>query len=145
MSRQFHSIVAAVFFVSFLTSFAVAVNVLDSNYTSEIFSEYSVYGRVEDIAFDNNGNLYATNPTSGTIWKVTPDGTAAQFASGLTSPRGIEWTGGTVFGNNLYVVEYNPSGGGILKIDTAGNVTNFGNMPSGGHAALPIGLDRSGN
>jgi sugar lactone lactonase YvrE len=38
-------------------------------------------GRPNDLAFDDAGNLYVTDPFLGVVWKVLPDGTASVWLS----------------------------------------------------------------
>jgi sugar lactone lactonase YvrE len=40
----------------------------------EQFAELDPTGGPNDLAFDDSGNLYVTDPVLGQIWKVTPDG-----------------------------------------------------------------------
>jgi hypothetical protein len=41
------------------------------------------------ITYDSNGDLYALNWTAGTVWKITPQGTATLLKSGFTNPLGL--------------------------------------------------------
>jgi DNA-binding beta-propeller fold protein YncE len=41
------------------------------------------------LAFDNNGNLFASDFNGGKINKFTPDGTQSTFATGLDHPAGL--------------------------------------------------------
>lgn len=52
------------------------------------------------LAADEAGSLYAADTHQGKIVKISPDGTAVTFASGLNDPMGLCWSGGA-----LYVAE----------------------------------------
>ena len=74
------------------------------------------------------GELYESDLNSGTIFKFTPDGTKAIFASGLTQPNGIVFDRA----GNLFVS--NRSTGTITKITSSGQQTTFAsglNFPAG--------------
>jgi len=130
-----------------LCSVARAIEVLEPGYAVEIIATYSEPGLsgVKGSAIDDDGNLYITHADSRVIWRVTPTGDASEFIAGIDKPDGIVWGGGSDFGDYLYLVRYDPSGGGVLRVGVDGSVSNFGNMPSGGHAAACIGLDVTGN
>jgi len=126
---------------------ASAINILEPGYTVETYATYSTAGvrQPSGMTFDNNGNLYATDRGTGTVWKITPDGTASQWVTSIDDPVGIEWAGGTSYGDYLYVVNYETLGGGVIKVAADGTTLPFGSMPYGGHAPGPLGLDRTGN
>jgi hypothetical protein len=98
------------------------------------------------MVFDDNGNLYATHGEPlGSIWWITPDGSASEFVHGLQTPCGIVWAGGTSYGDYLYVVEYETEGGGIVKVGLDGTTSNFASMDPPKHAPSPLGLDKIDN
>ena len=91
-------------------AFAVQVEVIDSNYTLELYAEYttSYVGGAVDLAVGPEGNIYVTHLTSdtgynGTIVKVDATGDAKLFVGlkSLTRPIGIIWAGGTDYGENF--------------------------------------------
>ena len=59
----------------------------------------------------------------GTIDCITPGKLVTTVVMGLTEPRDIVWTGGTPYGENLYVADH--SGYRIRRIDLNGNVNDF--------------------
>lgn len=112
-----------------------ALNMSVPGYTVETYATYSE-GRPRHMTFDANGNLYVAHDGTGSIWKITPSGTATQFASGFTSPTSIEWGGGTAFGDYLYVGEAR-----ITKVDLNGNKTPFASQTCNGS----LTIDKVGN
>ena len=52
------------------------------------------------LAADGDGALYVSDTHQGAIRKITPDGNVTTFASGLSDPMGLCWSGGV-----LYVAE----------------------------------------
>ncbi|RYZ67459.1 MAG: SMP-30/gluconolactonase/LRE family protein [Proteobacteria bacterium] len=60
--------------------------------TAEVFATLDPTGGPNDLAFDDRGNLFVTDPFLARIWKVTPDGTASVwlqdplFAGNATTP-----------------------------------------------------------
>jgi len=75
------------------------------------------------LAFDTQGNLYATNPSmSGydAIHRVTPDGQMQAFVTDLGRPQGIAFDKQ----DNLYAVAYSRGEAGIIKITPQGVVSH---------------------
>jgi sugar lactone lactonase YvrE len=124
-----------------------AIEVLEPGYTVETYATYSKpgIGKPRSMTFGGDNNLYVTQKVDGSVWHITPEGAASEFVSGLETPCGIVWGGGTSYGDHLYVVRYEVGGGGVYRIGLDGTVSNFANMPYGGHAPGPIGIDRTGN
>jgi hypothetical protein len=90
------------------------------------------------LAFDRAGFLYAANPGTGRISKITPDGTrVTTFASGFAFPEGLAFDSS----GNLYVA--NNGDNTISKVTEDGTgVTTFArgfNQPVG------LAFDTSGN
>ena len=88
--------------------------------------------------FDNEGNLYQSNISIGTISKITSTGQVSTFAIGLKSPVGIVYDGVS----NFYVC--NCGNNTISRVDMKGSVSLFVssgllNCPNG------IDMDNSGN
>jgi sugar lactone lactonase YvrE len=59
----------------------------------------------DDVAFDAQGNLYATEVMSARVSRRHPDGRVDFIADGLPSANGI-----TVFNNRLFIDEHRPGG-----------------------------------
>ncbi len=57
------------------------------------------------LAFDHNGNLYATQPYEDKISVITPDGTTSTFATGLSGPRYLTSDPGTTKALRITAVE----------------------------------------
>ena len=57
-------------------------------------------GLAQGLAADGDGALYVSDTHQGAIRKITPDGNVTTFASGLSDPMGLCWSGGV-----LYVAE----------------------------------------
>lgn len=49
------------------------------------------------LAAGDDGSLYVSDTHRGAIRKISPDGTAATFASGLSDPMGLCWSGGALY------------------------------------------------
>jgi DNA-binding beta-propeller fold protein YncE len=79
----------------------------------------------EGIAFDQSGNLYASDAASQTIYKITPDRTTLNvFATGLNGAMGLAVDGA----------------GNIYEADTgSGNVYKF--TPQGVQSTFASGLE----
>ena len=124
---------------------AWAVEVLEPGYNVEIYAHYGKpgIGGSEAMTFGGDGNMYVTHVHSGSIWRINPAGVATEFVTGLSEPEGMEWGGGTPYGDYLYVVEY--GGNRVTQVTLDGTVQHFGSMPTGGHVPRPMGLDRTGN
>jgi sugar lactone lactonase YvrE len=76
------------------------------------------------LAFDQQGNLYVTNPSmSGydAIHRITPGGEIQAFATDLGRPQGLAFDPQ----NNLYVVSYYRGDAGVLKITPQGEVSHL--------------------
>lgn len=80
------------------------------------------------LAFDSQGNLYGSNFSGDTVYKITPSGEVSAFVTGLQNPNGLAFDSR----DNLFVVEY--SGASIHKYDIDGNLLQtfpVGDFPSG--------------
>ena len=66
------------------------------------------------IALDSNGNIYASNFTGDTVFKITQGGDVTSFVTGLNTPNGLAFDSN----DNLYVCDY--SGQTIFKYDSSG-------------------------
>jgi sugar lactone lactonase YvrE len=75
------------------------------------------------LAFDRQGNLYATNPSmSGydAIHRITPEGEIQAFVTDLGRPQGMAFD----HQDNLYVVSYFRGDAGVLKISPEREVSH---------------------
>jgi len=129
---------------------AEAFQVVDNNYTAQLYASYSHSGIGDPLGmtFDDTGSLYVTqrgdasqSVASGSIYKITPGGSASRWLDNLSGPRRIVWAGGTSYGDNLYVAEIGPTRD-VLKIALDGTTTTLANISTAPHA---LALDRTGN
>jgi len=127
------------------SSLGFSLDLYDSGYTAETYVTYSG-SNVDiphDMTFDDNHNLYITQRgDNGIIWKV--DSTASSVSSlvtGLDSPRGIDWGGGTDYEDYLYV---NLAGDAdkVIKVSTSGSYSNFTSIYD---SPAPLEIDKEGN
>jgi sugar lactone lactonase YvrE len=82
----------------------------------------------DDMVFDTAGNLYGSDFNGNKVYKITPQGFATTFVSGLANPNGLAFDSN----GNLFVVEY--SGGRIHKYNSNGVLLQsffVGAFPSG--------------
>lgn len=130
----------AVLVVSCLCGAAVAVEVLEPGYEVEEYCTYASagVGSATSMTFDETGNLYVLHCASGSIWRITPERVANKLTDGLTLPAGITWTGGSAYGDNLYV---GGDSGGIKRVALDGTKYSFSSLV----AVYCGGLDRIGN
>ncbi|WP_101448754.1 T9SS type A sorting domain-containing protein [Aquimarina sp. MAR_2010_214] len=80
------------------------------------------------LALDSEGNLYGSNFSGDTVYKITPSGEISAFVTGLSNPNGLAFDSE----DNLFVVEY--TGAAIRKYDNEGNLLHtypVGDFPSG--------------
>ena len=129
--------------VLFLYSSLYALEVYEPGCIVETYASYSQTRETRGLAFDDKGNLYATHDKTGSVWRITPDGSASQFVKGLKYPVGIVWAGGSGFGNFLYVIDSETFRGDVIRIDQSGKKINFTALS--GDAPSPISLDKTGN
>ncbi len=119
-----------------LSQLSWGYTIYEPGYTVEHYVTFSP-GWSQHMTFDDSGNLYTIHKGSGNITKIAPDKTMTNFASGLHGIDDIVWTGGTAFGDHLYV---NVKPNSIKKIDLNGNITHLGNITEPSF----MGIDRSG-
>jgi len=95
-----------------LCSPSSALDVSDANYVVEPYATYSQPGLEipNHMAFDGSVNLYVTHTYSSNMWLIRPNGKAREFLTSF-QPTGVEWGGGTLLGDYLYVVK------GTLRFD----------------------------
>lgn len=78
---------------------------------------------LEELAFDQNNNLFVASFTGGTVSKISPEGSVTTFVSGLSGPFGVAFTDDSlIIGDN----SNNGNGPGVIKQATmSGNVTDL--------------------
>ena len=101
---------------------------VDTNGKVSIFVDSTNFPSVpiflNDLAFDNNGNLFVSesgifDSTDGAVYKITPEGNVSTFIDYITTPE-IHSPNGLLFDkdNNLFIVDYGT--GKLLKISANG-------------------------
>ncbi|HBB36226.1 MAG TPA: hypothetical protein DDZ80_29565 [Cyanobacteria bacterium UBA8803] len=78
---------------------------------------------LEELAFDQNNNVFVASFTKGTVSKISPEGAVTTFVDGLEGPFGVAFKGESLFiGDNL-----NRGGrpGIIREATPQGSVSNF--------------------
>lgn len=78
---------------------------------------------VDEAGVFGGGDLFAAQPSSGSILRIDSAGYATQFASGLISPTGVAFGPGGAFGTDLYVAD--AGAGAIAKVSASGSVAPF--------------------
>jgi sugar lactone lactonase YvrE len=116
------------------------IQVLDPGYKAELWVSLSAsMGATRDMAFDTNGNMYISTNWHSSIAKITPDKQVnATWATGFNYAYEMEFTGGSSYGNNLYVCSV--SDNKVVKVDMNGNKTDFCSLTG----VSAIGYDRTG-
>jgi hypothetical protein len=132
-----------------LSSIAQALEVLEPGYVVQTYSSYPFgvpvekRGNPRGLTFGPEGNLYVSHwedyPSPGAIYRISPDGTAEKWLGDLGTPRRIVWTGGTEYGDYLYLAD--GTLGGILRIELNGTLSTFISMSGGPHS---LALDTAG-
>ena len=133
--------VLALLLILNICSFSNAIELYEPDYNVEIYATYSHSSVTGGMAFDQDGYLYTTHYPGSSVWQIAPDGTVRKFAN-VDYPRGIVWTGGTNFGNYLYVIDFEYFTGDIVRIDQYGVVSHFARLKGSG--PTPIAIDRTG-
>ena len=101
---------------------------VNSNGEVSVFVDSTAFPSVpiflNDLAFDNNGNLFVSesgifDSTDGAVYKITPEGNVSTFIDYITTPE-IHSPNGLLFDkdNNLFIVDYGT--GKLLKISANG-------------------------
>lgn len=123
-----------------------ALDVSDANYVVEPYATYSQPGLEipKHMAFDSTGNLYVTHTYSSNMWRIRPSGKASEFLTGFQS-AGVEWGGGTLLGDYLYVIECSTHDGALHRVDSNGQKTTVASWHGPRHGAGALRLDRVGN
>lgn len=129
---------------------AADVEVLDPLFLSEKYASYSCPGtdyHPREITFDNESNLYLSHwesydTSTGSIYRVTPDGTATKWVDGLPLPRRIVSASGTAYDDYLYVGSGLWGDSAILQVKSDGTYKTFASISRAPHA---LALDRYGS
>ena len=87
------------------------------------------------LAVNREGTLFASDPSSDRLWRVTPQGNASVFATGISGPQGIAWD---ALGN-LLVASID---GDVHRVTPQGQVSRFITDP-GSPFWIAIGRDGS--
>ena len=128
--------------LSVVTGLTQGFEVLHPEYGFEVYVSFEEANIpwIRGIDFDSVGNLYFV--TEGRVFRITPDGDVSVFATeGLSSiPQGVIWTGGTVYGDNLYLA--NADYDNVLRINPDGSTFSFCTFDA---EPLGLGIDRVGN
>jgi hypothetical protein len=121
---------------------AFALVVLDPNYTVEIYSVYqgSNVGDPWRMTFDDEDNLYITSRYPDYVWRVDPNANVSLFLTNFPTPRGIDYGGGTSFGNYLYITS--TGNDRVYRVTKAGSRTSFS---STGDGPGVLKIDKVGN
>lgn len=127
--------------ITFMLVFAPAVcgiTILEPGYTTEVMAQYSnAASMAYSMTCDDAGNLYLSQPYANSIWRMKLDGTVGALVTDNFS-SGIEWTGGTAYGDYLYSAANKE----VVRIATDGTQSNFaGGLPG----CSEIAVDRTGN
>jgi sugar lactone lactonase YvrE len=85
-------------------------------------------GNAETIAFDQAGNLFVPNTSTGTITEIARNGTQTTFASGLTTPSALAFdNAGNLYASDTAtdtIYKYTP--GGVRSTFATGVSTPYG-------------------
>jgi len=117
------------------------IQVLDTGYKAELWVNLSssYIGEIRDMTFDSSDNLYLTTRWAGSVTKIAPNKQVnTSWVTGLNNPIGIAYTGGSSYGNNLYVTCIGSNK--VVKIDMNGNKTDFCSL----NGVEAIEYDRTG-
>jgi len=114
----------------------------DNNYQIESYASYSSVGRdkITGSCFDDEGNLYLTYSYDASIARVSSTNVTTHWADNLAGPAMIVWTGGTAYGDSLYVMENFDSK--VRVLDDQGNHSVFASV---NRFPLALGIDKYGN
>ena len=119
------------------------LTMLDTNYTVEAFAEYqqeSVGGLVRYMTADNTGKVYVGHGAATSSIVVASKDNVSVLAAGFNNIQGVEWAGGTSYGDNVYAAEVGTSS--IVKVDASGSASTFRTLPE---EPLVVALDKTGN
>ena len=126
-------------FLGAVCSPAFGLIIHEPGYVGETYAKYSpTTTQTHSMTFDNTGRLYTNQPYDDKIYQILTDGTVNQFASIGDTTSGFEWTGGTSYGDYLYVTANTT----LVRIAPDGTSSTFA---SGFPAASEAAVDRTGN
>jgi hypothetical protein len=127
----------------------LALQVLEPGYAVETYAAYKFEGpknapEPRGLVFDRHWNLYLSQwehyPDKGSLFRVTIDRNAGKWIDSFGTPRRLIWTGGTNFGDYLYLAD--ATIGKVLRIDLDGSVSHFSDVPGRPNS---LALDITGN
>lgn len=140
----FWGAVVCIITAAFLTPPAQAdLTILNGNYQVQTYAQYqqqTVGGLVRYITTDNQGNVLVGHGDWPSSVVIASEGNASILTGGLSNVQGLEWTGGSSYGDFVYVA--NTGSSNIKKVDLSGNVTTFAALPD---QPLVLALDTTGN
>ena len=117
-----------IFLITFCSAPLWALEVLDQNYIAETYTTFNTpeVRPPEYMKFAEGQNLYVAyyntaDAHDGKIYHIDPDKNVTVIASGLSRSWGITWTGGTDYGDYLYITE--GWAVSVPLISTAGRLT----------------------
>jgi len=122
------------------------ITLLDANYKVESFAEYqqtSSIGLARHMTADGEGKVYVSHGNAGGLASsimVASQNNVSKLISGTNNFQGITWTGGTSYGDNLFIAE--TAANEIKKSNALGNVSTFRNLAE---QPLVVEVDRTGN
>jgi sugar lactone lactonase YvrE len=101
--------------------------------TVEMFAELDHTGAANDLAFDDDGNLFVTDPFLGQVWKVSPEGDAAV------------WVQDPLLEGNpaAPVLVFHPFGADGIAFDKTKHNLYVGNVDAGHIVRIPVQCDGS--
>ena len=111
---------------------------------------------INQIALDSSGNIFSTDASSNTVWKMTPAGVVTSYSTAVTSPYGITFDSagnlyvGSTTANNVYKVTPQGINVNVTNIVPSGSSygkATFASGLTGNHGGAPYGLskDSAGN
>ncbi len=112
-----------------------SVSVIKCSVANGLKATYEGFQSPTGIALDNDGNLYVSNWSGGTVTKIDTHGKSSVFADGMSSPAGLAFD---EFGN-LYISDYSKNV--IYKVTPNGVKTTFA---QGFHTPTGIAFNRAG-
>jgi sugar lactone lactonase YvrE len=94
-------------------------NVIHTDASGNLLASYSVGGVPEDVAVRADGQVFVANTGLGSVQRIDPgSGTVSVFATGITSPLGLNFTPG----GDLWVSDVNL---GVRRFDSGGHQVQF--------------------
>jgi IPT/TIG domain len=96
-------------------------------------------GTIWSIALDAAGNIYASNASTNTIDKITPQGVITKLGGSLYYVSGVAVASdGTIYAANYTTPAYDNANGVVSKITPDGTVSVVTNAPYDGQSGIAI-------